>query len=107
MTCTRYCYFICANVSRIFSFSSTEDTHTHTLQNSKTMEEISKYLPVDNQFFTGGIGIAALGVAATFARKFSASVDFNVQKTFHDDVGGDQQGFELSVGAAVVEHTRS
>ena len=46
------------------------------------MEEISKYLPVDNQFFTGGIGIAALGVAATFARKFSAASTMMFRRHF-------------------------
>eukprot|EP00939_MAST-03C_sp_MAST-3C-sp1_P002342 g2342.t1 len=33
------------------------------------MEKIAEYIPTDNQFFTGGLGIAALGAAATVARR--------------------------------------
>ena len=56
------------------------------------MEEISKYLPVDNQFFTEELEL--LHGVGDICQKVLGGVDFNVQKTFHDG-GGDQQGFEL------------
>jgi mitochondrial chaperone BCS1 len=59
----------------------THNEHSEIRQ-STNMEELSKYLPVDNQFFTGGIGIAALGVAATFARKFSAASTLMFRRHF-------------------------
>ena len=40
----------------------------------KTMEDLMTLLPLDNQFFSGGLGLAAMGVGLSFLRKSSATL---------------------------------
>ena len=41
---------------------------------TKTMEDLLTLLPLDNQFFSGGLGLAAMGVGLSFLRKSSATL---------------------------------
>ena len=41
---------------------------------SNTMEDLLTLLPLDNQFFSGGLGLAAMGVGLSFLRKSSATL---------------------------------
>ena len=52
--------------------TKTSITQLHRCPHSsvpETMEDLMSLLPMDNQFFSGGIGLAALGVGLSAARK--------------------------------------
>jgi len=46
------------------------------------MEDLIKLLPLDNQFFSGGLGLAAMGVGLSFLRKSSATVNMLARRHF-------------------------
>ena len=45
------------------------------MDNMDSLPEIFKLLPLDNQFFSGGLGLAAMGVGLSFLRKSSATLN--------------------------------
>ena len=47
---------------------------TRRLSSFQTMEDLLTLLPLDNQFFSGGLGLAAMGVGLSFLRKSSATL---------------------------------